>query len=71
MLPILERASGLIAGSDFHVGFGPERIAPGNRAWPFEEKPKVVSGIDDESLPASLSRCSISVPRCTARTRTS
>ncbi|WP_248000947.1 hypothetical protein [Streptomyces sp. RPA4-5] len=30
-LPILENASGLIAGSDFHVGFSPERIDPGAR----------------------------------------
>ncbi|MFI0711363.1 hypothetical protein ACH4SK_12015 [Streptomyces inhibens] len=35
VLPILEKVSGLIAGSDFHVGFSPERIDPGNKAWPF------------------------------------
>ncbi|MFG2563337.1 nucleotide sugar dehydrogenase [Streptomyces sp. NPDC048496] len=50
VLPILEKASGLIAGADFHVGFSPERIDPGNRSWPFEKTPKVVSGIDAASL---------------------
>ena len=46
MVPILEEGSGLKAGTDFHVGFSPERIDPGNTAWPFERTPKVVSGID-------------------------
>lgn len=50
VLPILEKASGLIAGADFHVGFSPERIDPGNQAWPFEKTPKVVAGIDAVSL---------------------
>lgn len=50
MLPILEEASGLIAGPGFHAGFSPERIDPGNKEWPFEKTPKVVSGIDAESL---------------------
>ncbi|MFC9620089.1 nucleotide sugar dehydrogenase [Streptomyces sp. NPDC056930] len=50
VLPILEKASGLIAGADFHVGFSPERIDPGNKTWPFEKTPKVVSGIDAASL---------------------
>ncbi|MEU1972065.1 nucleotide sugar dehydrogenase [Microbacterium sp. NPDC019599] len=50
--PILERGSGLVAGPDFHVGYSPERIDPGNRTWGFVETPKVVSGIDTESLRA-------------------
>ncbi|GAB3955461.1 nucleotide sugar dehydrogenase [Streptomyces sparsus] len=50
VLPILEKASGLIAGTDFHVGFSPERIDPGNEKWPFEKTPKVVAGIDAASL---------------------
>ncbi|MFE7358030.1 nucleotide sugar dehydrogenase [Streptomyces sp. NPDC057543] len=50
VLPILEKASGLIAGADFHVGFSPERIDPGNKTWPFEKTPKVVAGIDAASL---------------------
>ena len=50
--PILEEGSGLKAGSQFHVGYSPERIDPGNPVWNFQNTPKVVSGIDDESLKA-------------------
>ncbi|MGO8872151.1 MAG: nucleotide sugar dehydrogenase [Acidimicrobiales bacterium] len=52
MVPILEAGSGLVAGRDFHVGYSPERIDPGNRAWRLENTPKVVSGIDGPSLEA-------------------
>jgi UDP-N-acetyl-D-glucosamine dehydrogenase len=50
--PILEEGSGLTAGADFHLGYSPERIDPGNPDWPMERIPKVVSGIDDASLAA-------------------
>jgi len=50
LVPILESRSGLVAGADFHVGYSPERIDPGNKVWGFVETPKVVSGIDSESL---------------------
>jgi UDP-N-acetyl-D-glucosamine dehydrogenase len=50
--PILEEGSGLIAGTDFHLGYSPERIDPGNRAHTFVTTPKVVSGIDAASLAA-------------------
>lgn len=50
--PLLESASGLQAGKDFHLGYSPERIDPGNAAWPLESIPKVVSGIDGASLTA-------------------
>jgi UDP-N-acetyl-D-glucosamine dehydrogenase len=50
--PILEDHSGLIAGRDFHLGYSPERIDPGNPTWTFVNTPKVVSGIDEESLAA-------------------
>jgi UDP-N-acetyl-D-glucosamine dehydrogenase len=52
VVPILEQGSGLRAGRDFHVGYSPERIDPGNRRWGFVETPKVVSGIDAGSLAA-------------------
>lgn len=52
MIPILEEGSGLMAGSDFHVGYSPERIDPGNRSHTFVTTPKVVSGIDLASLEA-------------------
>jgi UDP-N-acetyl-D-glucosamine dehydrogenase len=43
--PILEQVSGLTAGTDFHVGYSPERIDPGNERWTFVTTPKVVSGL--------------------------
>jgi UDP-N-acetyl-D-glucosamine dehydrogenase len=49
---ILEEGSGLVAGHDFHLGYSPERIDPGNATWNFVNTPKVVSGIDKESLDA-------------------
>ena len=47
--PILER-SGLRAGREFFLGYSPERIDPGNRSWGFVNTPKVVAGVDDQSL---------------------
>ena len=52
VLPILERGSGLRAGTDFFLGYSPERIDPGNRTWTFVTTPKVVSGINEASLAA-------------------
>lgn len=48
--PIIERACGLRAGADYHLGYSPERVDPGNKLWTLENTPKVVSGIDDASL---------------------
>ncbi|MGB3409694.1 MAG: nucleotide sugar dehydrogenase [Microthrixaceae bacterium] len=48
--PILEEGSGLIAGVDFNLGYSPERIDPGNDHWKLENTPKVVSGINAQSL---------------------
>jgi UDP-N-acetyl-D-glucosamine dehydrogenase len=50
LTPILEETSGLAAGDDFHVGYSPERIDPGNRVWTLVNTPKVISGIDAQSL---------------------
>jgi UDP-N-acetyl-D-glucosamine dehydrogenase len=50
--PLLEEGSGLLAGVDFHLGYSPERIDPGNREWNLATTPKVVSGVN----PASLAR---------------
>ncbi|MFJ9468769.1 nucleotide sugar dehydrogenase [Streptomyces caniferus] len=50
--PLLEAASGLRAGEDFHLGYSPERIDPGNRIWTLQNTPKIVSGVDDASLKA-------------------
>ncbi|HUP75139.1 MAG TPA: nucleotide sugar dehydrogenase [Acidimicrobiales bacterium] len=50
--PLLEEGSGLIAGTDFFVGYSPERIDPGNPTWTLTNTPKVVSGINAASLAA-------------------
>ena len=52
VLPLLEHGSGLIAGVDFHLGYSPERIDPGNTTWTLTTTPKIVSGIDESSLKA-------------------
>ena len=50
MIPVIEESSNLKAGVDFFVGYSPERIDPGNDTWNFKNTPKVISGINDESL---------------------
>jgi len=42
--PILERESGLTCGSDFFLGYSPERINPGDREHTLERVTKVVAG---------------------------
>ena len=49
LIPEIESISELKAGKDFHVGYSPERIDPGNETWNFKNTPKVISGIDDNS----------------------
>src|SRR5690606_4982146 len=49
-IPVLERASGLRAGSDFTVGYSPERINPGDTKHRFESIVKVVAGQDAKTL---------------------
>lgn len=49
-IPILERWSGLKAGQDFHVGYSPERINPGDHTHRFETILKVVSGQTKDAL---------------------
>jgi UDP-N-acetyl-D-galactosamine dehydrogenase len=48
--PILERESGLSAGTDFTLGYSPERINPGDREHTLERITKVVSGQDAPTL---------------------
>lgn len=50
--PLLEAGSELTAGKDFHLGYSPERIDPGNHTWTLVTTPKVVSGINAQSLVA-------------------
>lgn len=49
-VPILEKYSNLKAGTDFRVGYSPERINPGDRNRTFKKIVKVVSGQDEETL---------------------
>lgn len=49
-VPILIEKSGLNYGTDFKVGYSPERINPGDKEHRLETIIKVVSGMDEESL---------------------
>ena len=53
LLPVLERESGLVAGTDFHLAFSPERVDPGRVDWTTKTVPKVVGGIDEASTDAA------------------
>lgn len=48
----LRDATGLEPGIDFHLGYSPERIDPGNATWTLETTPKIVSGVGEASLAA-------------------
>lgn len=48
--PVLEQASGLACGSDFFLGYSPERINPGDREHTIDKITKVVSGQTPEVL---------------------
>ena len=47
--PLLEE-SGLKSGQDFYLSFSPERIDPGNKKWNIELIPKIVGGLNKESV---------------------
>lgn len=47
--PILEEGSGLKCGSDFYLGFSPERVDPGNLVYKTKNTPKVVGAIGDDA----------------------
>lgn len=49
-VPILEEESGLRCGTDFKVGYSPERINPGDKVHRLESIVKIVSGMDEETL---------------------
>ena len=48
-VPIIERESGLKCGTDWKIGYSPERINPGDRVHTLTSIQKVVSGMDSES----------------------
>ncbi|WP_341921631.1 nucleotide sugar dehydrogenase [Polaromonas sp. YR568] len=49
-IPVLEASSGLKFGTDFTVGYSPERINPGDREHTFTKIRKIVSGSDARTL---------------------
>lgn len=48
-VPIIENISGLKCGTDWKVGYSPERINPGDRIHTLPTIKKVISGMDRES----------------------
>jgi nucleotide sugar dehydrogenase len=50
VLPILEEASGLKGGTDFHLAHCPERINPGDARWSVANIPRVVGSLAPEGL---------------------
>ncbi len=49
-VPVLERVSGLKWKVDFHVGYSPERINPGDSAHTLQSIIKIVAGDNEETL---------------------
>lgn len=49
-IPILKKQSGLKCGTDFKIGYSPERINPGDQVHRLENIHKIVSGMDAEAL---------------------
>ena len=50
LIPEIQKISDLKPGEDIFFGYSPERIDPGNKEWNFKNTPKVVSGINNDSL---------------------
>src|SRR6476659_2053296 len=50
LAPVLQDASGLVPGTDFHLGFSPERIDPGNEVFTLVNTPKLVSATTSRGL---------------------
>ena len=48
-VPIIEKESGLKCGTDWKIGYSPERINPGDRFHTLTSIRKVVSGMDEET----------------------
>src|SRR5690606_31013412 len=49
-LPILEQLSNLKLGTDFKLGYSPERINPGDKVHTVTKILKIVSGSDPDAL---------------------
>ena len=48
--PLLEHGSALVAGKDFHLGYSPERINPGDKVNTVDNITKIISGDSDVAL---------------------
>ena len=53
VLPVLEKASGLKVGEDFHLAFAPERTAEGKAVKELRELPQIIGGFNEESVEAT------------------
>lgn len=49
-VPVIEKESGLKCGTDWKIGYSPERINPGDLKHTVNTITKIVSGMDEESL---------------------
>ena len=47
---LLEKLSGLKAGTDFKYGYSPERINPGDKIHTLQNTVKIISGCDEEAV---------------------
>lgn len=52
--PIIEKTSGLKAGTDFHLAFAPERTAEGKAIQELRELPQIIGGINSDSAEATV-----------------
>lgn len=50
IIPILEKESGMMAGKDFFIAYGPERIAEGRAFQEFEDMPALIGAADSKSI---------------------
>lgn len=63
LCPILEKKSGLKAGTDFWVCFSPERVDPGNAHFHTSNTPKVIGGLNPESLEIGMALYSTAIEK--------
>jgi UDP-N-acetyl-D-glucosamine dehydrogenase len=48
VLPILERSNGKVVGTDFFLGYAPERVDPANEQYTMRNTPKLIAGVTPE-----------------------
>ena len=49
-VPVIEKFSGLKCGRDFHIGYSPERINPGDKQHTLDKITKVIAGDNPETV---------------------